>query len=145
LSKATYLLDVNVLVALLSKIHIHHQIVTDWFITPGLQWAVCAFTEAGFVRNATAPRAGKITMADATEILGSLAMEPGYHYLPITSDWRTLSSPFSRRIYGTNQVTDAYLLGLAIREDLVLVTMDKAIRHLAGAEYSSHLLLLEPR
>jgi len=62
--------------------------------------------------------------------------------LPITADWQTLCSPFFKRVYGTNQVTDAYLLGLAVREDLVLVTMDKGILHLAGPEHRKHVLLL---
>ena len=50
--------------------------------------------------------------------------------------------PFFHSLYGTKQVTDAYLLGLAVREDLVLVTMDKALTHLAGTEHSKHLLVL---
>ncbi|ADV84665.1 PIN domain protein family protein [Terriglobus saanensis SP1PR4] len=143
LSKAEYLLDVNVFVALLSEDHTHHQLVTAWFNTPSLLWAICPFTEAGFLRNATAPRPGQITMTEATAVLARMAQVPGYHYLPITADWRSLCSPFSTRLYGTKQVTDAYLLGLAVREDLVLVTMDKGILHLAGNEYSAHVLLLE--
>ncbi|WP_049781044.1 TA system VapC family ribonuclease toxin [Terriglobus saanensis] len=143
MSKAEYLLDVNVFVALLSEDHTHHQLVTAWFNTPSLLWAICPFTEAGFLRNATAPRPGQITMTEATAVLARMAQVPGYHYLPITADWRSLCSPFSTRLYGTKQVTDAYLLGLAVREDLVLVTMDKGILHLAGNEYSAHVLLLE--
>ena len=138
-----YLLDVNVLLALLSENHIHHQIVTAWFNTPGLQWAICPFTEAGFLRNATAPRPGQITMSEATAVLMRMALAPGYHYLPINADWQTLCSPFFKRLYGTRQVTDAYLLGLAVRDGLILVTMDKAILHLAGTEHSKHVLLLE--
>lgn len=141
LSKAKYLLDVNVFVALLAENHIHHQLVTIWFNTPGLQWAICSFTEAGFLRNATAPRSGQITMSEATAVLTTMAQHPGYHYLPINADWHTLCSPFFRRLYGTKQVTDAYLLGLAVREGLVLVTLDKAITHLAG-KYQKHVLLL---
>jgi len=106
---------------------------------------MCAFTEAGFLRNATAPRFGQITMSEATAILEDLAQHPGYRYLPITDGWQTLCSPFFKRLYGTKQVTDAYLLGLAVREGLVLVTMDKAALHLAGSEYSKHVLLLEGR
>lgn len=41
------------------------------------------------------------------------------------------------------QVTDAYLLGLAVREDVILTTMDKGILHLAGDEHSKHVLLLK--
>ena len=146
LSKAPrYLLDVNVFLALLSENHIHHQLVTTWFNTPGLRWAICPFTEAGFLRNATAPRSGQITMSEATAVLARMAQQPGYHYLPIAAGWQTLCSPFFTRLYGTKQVTDAYLLGLALREGLVLVTMDKAIIHLAGNEHSKLVLLLKEK
>jgi toxin-antitoxin system PIN domain toxin len=140
-----YLLDVNVFVALLDEDHIHHQLVTNWFTaSSGLLWAICPFTEAGFLRYATAPRPGQISMSEATAILARMAQEPGYHYLPINADWHTLCSPFFKRLYGTKQVTDAYLLGLAVREGLVLVTLDKAIMHLAG-EHKGRVLLLTER
>jgi uncharacterized protein len=147
LSKAPrYLLDVNVLVALTARSHVHHGLVKQWFYaSPSLLWAICAFTEAGFLRNATAVRSGQITMNEATAILKQLAQHPGYRYLPITADWQTLCSPFFPRLYGTKQVTDAYLFGLAVREDMVLATMDKAILHLAGKEHSQHVLLLEAK
>jgi hypothetical protein len=139
-----YLLDVNVFVALLAESHVHHQLVTKWFnASPHLHWAICSFTEAGFLRNATASRPGQITMSEATAVLGTMAQHPGYHYLPITADWHGLCSPFFKRLYGTKQVTDAYLLGLAVREGMVLVTLDKAILHLAGDEHGKHVLLLE--
>ena len=141
-----YLLDVNLLVALMTQAHVHHGLVKEWFYaSSGLQWALCAFTEAGFLRNATAPRSGQITMSEATTILKQLAQHPGYRYLPITADWQTLCRPFFKRLYGTKQVTDAYLLGLAVREKLVLVTIDKGILHLAGNEYGKHVLLLEAK
>lgn len=142
LSRTKYLLDVNVFLALLTENHIHHQLVTAWFTTPNLWWAICPFTEAGFIRNATAPRLDQITVSEATAVLARMAREPGYHYVPITVGWQTLCSPFFSRLYGTKQITDAYLLGLAVRDGLVLVTMDKAMLHLAGQEYSRHVLLL---
>ncbi len=145
MSKAPrYLLDVNILVALTARSHVHHGLIKQWFYaTPSLQWDICAFTEAGFLRNATAPRSGQITMSEATEILKQLAQHPGYRYLSINADWQTLCSPFFTRLYGTKQVTDAYLLGLAVQSGLVLVTMDKAILHLAGTEHSKHVLVLK--
>lgn len=142
-SRTNYLLDVNVLVALLSEIHIHHLLVTAWFNTPNLHWSLCAFTESGFLRNATAARPGQITMPDATSLLQQLAQHSGYSYLTIDTDWHTLCSPFFRRLYGTKQVTDAYLLGLSVRHNRILVTMDKAVVHLAGTEYSKHVLVLK--
>lgn len=139
-----YLLDVNLLLALTSQDHMHHELIRRWFYaSPDLRWAICAFTEAGFLRNATAPRPGQIAMSEATAILQRLTQHPGYRYQPITADWQTLCGPFSQRLYGTKQVTDAYLLGVAVREGLVLATMDKAILHLAGEQYSAHVLLLK--
>lgn len=82
-------------------------------------------------------------MGEATKILRYLAKHPGYRYVPIHADWQTLCSPFFTRLYGTKQVTDAYLLGLAVQSGLVLVTMDKAILHLAGAEYRQHVQVLK--
>ena len=75
--------------------------------------------------------------------LARVADEPGYSYVPITADWQTLCSPLFKRIHGTKQVTDAYLLGLAVREGLVLVTMNKGILHLAGEEFRAHVLLVQ--
>jgi predicted nucleic acid-binding protein len=134
---------VNVVVALAERTHVHNGIVRGWFYkSSDLQWAMYAFTESGFLRIVTAPRPGQIPLPDATAILNQLTQHPGYRYLSITADWQTLCSPFFARLYGTNQVTDAYLLGLAVREGLVFVTMDKGILHLAGEEFRKHVLLL---
>lgn len=137
-----YLLDVNTLIARVFKGHVHHQAVKAWFRTPGLQWTICPFTEAGFLRYATAPDRGNISMADAAAILESLAEQPGYRYAPMSQDWRTATKPFFKRLQGHNQVTVAYLLGLAVSEDMALVTLDKAILHLAG-DLGNHVLLLD--
>jgi toxin-antitoxin system PIN domain toxin len=142
LSQTSHLPDGNVLLALSFENHVHHELATAWFDMPGRQWSLCAFTEAGFIRNATAPRPSQITMADATRSLTKLTEHPGYLYLPIDVDWHTLGSPFFKRLYGTKQVTDAYLRGLAIRHDLILVTLDKGIVQLAGVEHDRHVLLL---
>ena len=83
-------------------------------------------------------------MEQATAMLDRLKQEPGYHYQPITADWQTLTNPFSKRLHGHNQVTDAYLLGVAVREGLTLATFDTAILHLAG-EHRKHILILETK
>lgn len=136
-----YLLDVNVLIALLDENHIHHALVTAWYDTPNLQWAVCSFTEAGLLRYMTRPSAGGLTVQEATAMLVRLAEQPGYRYQPVAREWQTLCSPFFRRLFGHNQITDAFLLGVAIRENLVLATCDKAMLHLAG-QHARHVLLL---
>ena len=136
-----HLLDVNLLVALLDEDHVHHKTILEWFYTPGRRWAVCPLTEAGLLRHMTRPKTGDMSMEEAIAIVAHLAQEPGYYYQPITADWQTLCGRFLKRLFGHKQITDAWLLGLAVHEGLVLTTFDKTILHLAG-EYSSHVLVL---
>jgi predicted nucleic acid-binding protein len=139
-----HLLDVNVLIALLSEDHIHHQMAKKWFATPALQWAISPFSEAGLLRYMTRPATGGYSVEQITTMLAKFAQLPGYSYQTVDADWRTLTRPFAKQVFGHNQITDAYLLGIAIREGLVLVTFDKAIIHMAG-EYSQHVLLLDAK
>jgi toxin-antitoxin system PIN domain toxin len=141
-SKPLYLLDVNVLIALTDEGHVAHSTVVKWFVTPGLDWGLCAFSEAGFLRLSANPSVGKLTVEEATAILTTLVKRPGYRYWPITANWGTLAAPFADRIFGHQQITDAYLLGLAVKQGGVLVTLDKAIRFMAGTRYSKNLLVL---
>ena len=136
MSNALYLVDVNVLIARLFETHEHHDLATEWFNTPSLQWALCPWAEAGLLRFATQP--DRLSMREATGLLDEVALHPGYHYHPSVDTWRTLTKPFFRRLHGHKQVTDAYLLGLAIKDKLVLTTFDKRILHLAG-EHSQHV------
>jgi hypothetical protein len=76
-------------------------------------------------------------------MLADLARHPGYRYWPITANWIALVAPFRERVFGHQQINDAYLLGLAVKEKGILVTLDKAIKFLAGAKYSKNVLVLE--
>lgn len=144
LNRAGYLFDVNVLVALTDKSHIHHSLVTRWFNDEGSKnWGVCSFTEAGFLRVVTRPAIGALRMEEATEILRRHASHPGYRFWTTFAPWISLSAPFEDRIFGHQQITDVYLLGLAVKEGGVLVTLDKAIRHLAREENEQNLLVLQ--
>jgi toxin-antitoxin system PIN domain toxin len=144
LDKQKYLLDVNVLVALTEEGHVHHRAAMSWFRTPGLDWGLCAFSEAGLLRISTNPRIGRLTVDEATAMLATLTRSPGYRYWPITTGWADLTTPFRARVFGHQQITDAYLLGLAVRRNGVLVTLDKAIQFIAGPQYNKHVLVLEP-
>ena len=143
MAKPKYLLDVNVLIALTQSDHAHHKVVTQWFDLSGLDWGMCAFSEAGFVRISTNPKVGNLTVEEATEILASLAAHSSHRFWPIAASWTSVTAPFSERIFGHKQIYDAYLLGLAINENGILVTLDKRIQYLAGPQYSRHVLLLE--
>jgi len=145
-TKARYLLDLNALIALADPDHLHYQAMQKWFDAFGKEdWGVCPLTEAGFVRVTTHPgyRPASRTVAQATAILADFATHPGYRYWAISDKWAMLTAPFSARLLGHQQVTDAYLLGLAVKEKGVLVTFDRGMRYLAGADYSRNLLVLD--
>ena len=143
MSKPGYLLDVNVLVALMDEGHVHHDKVLAWFQASAEDWGTCAFTEAGLVRIMSNPRASVYTIEEVSEALKALISHPGYRFWPIQAGWAAVTMPLRGRMFGHQQVTDAWLLGLAVKENGILVTLDKAIRHLAGERYKSNVLVLE--
>jgi hypothetical protein len=63
--------------------------------------------------------------------------------MPSELGWVDLTARFAARIYGHRQITDAYLLGMAIKENGVLVTFDKAIQYMAGTEFRENVLVLK--
>ena len=53
----TFLLDINVLLALSDPLHIQHEAAHQWFAQEGKKsWATCPLTENGFVRIASHPQ-----------------------------------------------------------------------------------------
>ncbi|MGO8760143.1 MAG: TA system VapC family ribonuclease toxin [Terracidiphilus sp.] len=140
------LLDVNALVALTSIEHPQYSTAQRWFDSVvNQEWGICPLTEAGYVRIVTNPASGPImrTFLQAAAILRDLTERPGYSYWPIAGSWAALTAPFADRIFGHQQVTDAYLLGLAIKEGGVLVTFDRGLRYMAGPQFSDNLMVLD--
>jgi uncharacterized protein len=142
------LLDLNVLIALTDSDHTHFRVAQNWFASSGNEsWGLCPLTEAGLVRVTTNPAmaANVRTLDQAIAALQMLKTRPGYRYWPITESWVALTAPFAARITGHQQVTDAYLLGLAIKEDGVLVTFDRRLGYLAGSQFRRNLEILDSR
>lgn len=132
------------LIALTDKKHVLHAKAIRWFEVSGHRdWGVCALTGAGLLRLLTNPKIGSLSVEEAADLLAALIDHPGYRFWPITDDWATLAAPFLERVFGHHQITDAYLLGLAIKEGGVLVTMDAAIKYLAGTRYAENVLFLD--
>lgn len=143
MSGPRYLPDVNVIVALTDPTHIHYDLATRWFGDGKIDWGVCALSEAGFLRVSTNPKTQARSVKESEAILAQFARLPSYRFWSMPSGWVTLAAPFAGRVFGHQQITDAYLLGLAVKENGILVTFDKAIRHIAGPLYSKNLLVLE--
>ncbi len=126
-----YLLDVNVLVALLWPNHMHHGAVIRWFGNDGnRRFATCPLTELGFARLSCNPAAvGKaITLSDALDTLAGVSRMPNHHFLSETAQLRPTLSPMAAHIVGHRQVSDAYLIALARLHGSKLVTLDARIR-----------------
>lgn len=141
-----HLLDVNVLIALTEPGHENYERTQQWFNSHAdSPWGACPLTEAGFLRITTnsAFRPGPRTFEQAIAILQALKRHPGYWFWEINRSWVDLTVRFSHRVFGHRQVTDAYLLGLAIQEDGVLVTFDRGMKYMAGDEFNRNLLVLE--
>lgn len=81
-------------------------------------------------------------LKDAIFLLRELTQFPGFRYVPITDSWLNITAPFMWRLQGHKQITDSYLLGIAMKEDAVLVTLDTRIQSWAAKDYGKYLLSL---
>jgi toxin-antitoxin system PIN domain toxin len=141
-----YLLDLNVLVALTDDEHKHFGKAQTWFHSVRHEeWGNCPLTEAGYIRLVANPATGfpQGSLKRAIDVLSVVTDNPNHRFWPMTESWTTLTAPFADRIFGHQQVTDAYLLGLAIKENGILVTFDRGLKYLAGPQFSRNLLVLE--
>ena len=129
---AACLLDVNVLVALLWPHHEMHSAAADWFQrhtrAQGI-WATCGLTQAGLVRVLSNPSVsqGTLTPWRVTEVLEENLQRPEHRFWAMDLSW-----PEALRLSGINvashqQVTDIYLIGLAVQNNGRVVTFDKAL------------------
>lgn len=129
------LLDVNALLALLWENHMFHAPMARWFVSNERRgWATCPLTEQGFVRivsNATyikpAPK-----VRSALDLLQKTTEANKHHEfwaddLPLSA----LSASIRQRLQGHQQISDAYLLTLAMRHRGKLLTFDRRILQLA--------------
>ncbi len=123
------LLDVNVLLALLDSDHVDHERAGEWLDAElDTGWASCAITENGFVRIISQPRyPSPVTPAHAVELL-SAARGTQYHvFWPCDVSLLDPQVVDRSRLHGSRQVTDAYLLALAVAHDGRFVTFDRSL------------------
>jgi len=124
------LLDVNVLVALFWPTHDHHEKTQNWFRHHSSRgWATCPLTQSSFVRIASNPLFSRsaVTVEEGTKLLAKNLEHPSHVFWPAGARYLDLIESFVGRIVGHQQVTDSYLLGMAIHNRGTLVTMDRGI------------------
>jgi toxin-antitoxin system PIN domain toxin len=128
---SVYLLDANVLIALAWPDHVLHDRVMRWFGKRADQgWATCPLTQAAFVRVVSDPafaHGGFLSPVRALELLQRNLAHPNHQFWPLDitlSQAVRLSGATPR---GNKQITDIYILGLAIHRKGLLATCDEGI------------------
>jgi toxin-antitoxin system PIN domain toxin len=141
----TYLLDVNVLIALVDTAHVQHDAAHDWFAEVGQpSWATCPLTENGLLRivgHARYPNSPG-TPAAVAGLLAGLRGLPGHSFWPDSISLMEADRIDPGRLLHTAQVTDSYLLALAHANHGQLATFDRklAVGAVRGGAKALHLI-----
>ena len=138
MSGEPYLLDVNLLVALFWPPHRFHEVAQRWFSRASRNgWATCPFTQTGFIRIISNPAvtAGAITPEQAVQTLGDNLCHRHHRFWPADIGYPRALEILGIPITGHRQVTDAYLLALAIHRQGKLATLDRALLSLLPSKH----------
>jgi uncharacterized protein len=125
-----FLLDTNLLVALLWPSHAQHERAGQWFSRHrAFGWATCPMTETGFVRIVSNPAFSRdaVTPREAASVLAANKAAKDCSFWEDDMGFFDAVSYASLRLASHQQVADAYLLGLAIRHGGALATLDERI------------------
>ncbi len=125
-----FLLDVNVLIALIDPWHVQHDRAHAWFAASGSEaWATCPLTENGVLRIVGHRRYPNSpgTPAAVAELMATFLAHPGHIFWP--DGFSPLDGRHARieRLLDSSQVTDSYLLMLAAASGGKLATFDRQI------------------
>ena len=127
---STFLLDVNVLIALMDPAHVQHDTAHAWFKVNGRQnWASCPLTENGFIRIVSHPKYPNSIGSPglAADVMARFCVLPGHAFWPDDISVRDAKRFDTARLLSTSQVTDSYLLALARAHGGRLATFDNRL------------------
>ena len=126
----TFLLDVNVLIALLDPAHVHHDPAHEWFGAHGHKaWATCPLTENGVLRivgHARYPNSPG-TPSAVLALMAPLRTLPGHVFWPDDISLMDAARIDATRLLSSAQVTDSYLLALACAHDGQLASFNRRL------------------
>jgi uncharacterized protein len=125
-----YLLDVNVLIALVDPAHVQHDAAHDWFHRVGHKtFATCPLTENGLIRIVGHPKYPNSPGPPSAVLPSLMAIRglPGHRFWPdklSIADESFFATPL---LSSHARVTDSYLLALAHAHRGRLATMDQKL------------------
>ena len=139
------LFDVNVLIALFDADHSLHARATQWFAGHARAgWASCPITQNGCIRIMSHPGyPNALPVRAVMERLEAAAASTFHAFWPDDVSLLDARVADAARIHGPRQLTDVYLLALAVRHGGRFVTFDASVSADAvrGAE-KKHILIL---
>lgn len=140
------LFDVNVLIALLDTDHIGHSVATTWFSTHLEHgWASCPITENGTARiMASAGYPNPLPVAAVLQRLVVAKATEHHRFWPDDVSLTDTEVFKHAELLGPKQITDRYLLALAVRNNGRFVTFDQGIRPTAVIGASAEHLVQFP-
>ena len=140
----SWLLDANALIALAWIAHEHHERMHRWFKRHAREgWATAALTQAAFVRVIAQPAFSghAISIGEIAEVLLRNTAHPKHRFLALDFGIEQVLGCCTGGLRGHRQVTDGWLLTLAIRNGVRLVTFEAGIARLLATpgERQRHL------
>lgn len=124
------LLDINVLIARADPIHEFHHRAVVWLASlKHASLATCPLTENGFLRiygNPAYP-GGPGTPAGASQLLAAIRKLPQHVFLADDISLNDTMRISTLAGLGHQQITDLYLLALALRHSAVFATFDRRV------------------
>lgn len=142
----TYLFDVNMVITLIDPTHIHHEPAHSWFVSEGSRsWATCPLIQNGVIRILSQPNYPNAldSPAAAAGYLGQLCRLSGHVFWPDNISLLDPQIVDSSRILASSQVTDSYLLALAIAHGGKLATFDRRMVTAAVPSGAQHLHVID--
>ncbi len=122
----TFLLDVNVLMALLWENHEHHHVARGW-LRGVTDFATCPVSQLGFARVSSHPSLGYSMSPDqAFSVLRAFLADGRHHFV---SDDLSCTDRVVRTdvMLSANQITDHYLVALSRHHHFTLATFDETL------------------
>lgn len=124
------LLDVNVWIALLDDAHVFSERANAWLHEEDTSIATCPIVENGVIRIISSPAYSteiRLSPGDVAAHLRRACAQLDHEFWPADLSLRDEKRFDFSRLHGHRQITDAYLLALAVRRNGRLVTLDSAV------------------
>jgi hypothetical protein len=125
-----FLLDVNVLIALIDPLHVYHDRAHEWYVAVGQYgWATCPIAENGVLRIVGSRRYPNSpgTPAAVAELVERLRAVPGHAFWPDDLSLLDHRRIDRSRLLDSGQITDSYMLALAVAHGGELATFDRHV------------------